>query len=134
MTSYARGANAERELISFLWDRGFAATRTAGSGASILPAPDLVALSKDFKFAFECKFWRANYLHISRKNFTDQLEWCSRADAFFVVAWKIPRKGWFFLPEHLFNSNEKFFTISLSKAYSDGLSFDELLVFASSSK
>ena len=65
MARYNKGASAERELIKMFFNAGFSVARVAGSGSSSLPCPDMIALSKKKKMAFECKAWKANYLNLS---------------------------------------------------------------------
>lgn len=127
MSHYRKGADAERELIHKLYDLGFSVVRTAGSGATALPAPDLVALSRTKRMAFESKAWDAAYLSISNEQMSELEGWCKRADAELYIAWKIPREGWLFLkPEH-FTKTGKSYAITRKKALSKAL---RLLVIA----
>jgi len=127
MTFYVKGANAERELIRMFFNAGFSVARVAGSGSSSLPCPDLIALSKNKKFAFECKAWKNNYLHIDLIQFSETLKWSQNAGLDFLVAWKIPRKGWLFLKPNAFRKTKKFYAIKLSEALKKSLSFDKLV-------
>ncbi|MBU0662437.1 MAG: Holliday junction resolvase Hjc [Candidatus Diapherotrites archaeon] len=122
MTRYRKGADAERELIHKLFNLGFSVVRTAGSGSTSLPAPDLIALSREKRLAFESKAWNAAYLNISNAQMEELQGWCERADAELYVAWKIPREGWLFLkPEH-FVQTGKNYAITRKKALSSALS------------
>ncbi len=116
MTRYEKGANAERKLIKELYSRGMSVVRVAGSGKNVLPAPDIVALSKSKKLAFECKAWDASYLNISIGQMEEQLGWAERAGAEFFVAWKVSRKGFLFLDPKEFVKAGKNYVISLKKA------------------
>lgn len=124
MTGYRKGANAERELIHMLWDLGMAVVRVAGSGATALPAPDLVALSREKKLAFECKAWDSAYLTIGIDQMAELDSWCKRAGAEFYIAWKIPRAGWLFLPKELFNHTGKNYTVSKKHAVAKALKIE----------
>ncbi len=116
MTRYAKGADAERELIHDLFQRGFSVVRVAGSGKSSLPAPDLLALYQGRVWAFECKAWGASSISIPVPKMQELLGWCTRAGAEPVIAWKYPRQGWFFLkPEHL-SKSAKHYSITLRQA------------------
>jgi len=107
MTRYSKGANAERELIHALFDRGFSVVRVAGSGKTALPAPDIIALSRDKKLAFECKAWSSGSVAIPLQQMHELISWCDRAGVEPFVGWKFPHEGWFFLkPEH-FSKTEK---------------------------
>lgn len=126
-SKYQKGANAERELIKALWGAGFSVVRTAGSGSTPLPAPDLVALSKEKKIAFECKAWDAAYLNLSIVQMEEGLEWARRAGAEFFVVWKVSRKGFLFLHPNEFSRTNKNYVISLKKAQSCGLEMNVVL-------
>ena len=127
MTKYQKGANAERELIKILWGRGFSVVRSAGSGKTSLPSPDIVALGRDKKLAFECKAWQANYLSISVQKMEEQLEWCRRANAELFIVWKVAYKGFLFLPSGELARAGKNYVISLKKAQACSLDLGVVL-------
>ena len=125
MTRYNKGANAERELLNALYEAGMAVCRVAGSGKNDKPMPDAVALKKGKIFAFECKAWKADNLNISRVQVEELEAWCQLAGAEFVIAWKIPHKGWrFFGKEHL-HATGKAYAISREKAFAVGKNLDD---------
>ncbi|MBU1929998.1 hypothetical protein KJ972_00680, partial [Candidatus Micrarchaeota archaeon] len=97
MSRYAKGANAERELVKKLFEAGFSVARVAGSGVSSLPAPDLLAFSKSHRFGLECKAWDSTSLTIPKRQFEELVHWCDNAACQAVFAWKVSNKGWFFL-------------------------------------
>jgi len=113
---YNKGANAERELIHTLFDKGFAVLRVAGSGVSPLPSPDVVALRSGRILAFECKAWKASSLAIPIKDMEDEMGWARTAGADFFVAWKIPREGWLFVRPQHFHKTLKNYMLSLEAA------------------
>ena len=121
MGYYNKGANAERELIHALFDKGLAVLRVAGSGTTSLPSPDVVAMRPGLGIAIECKAWSKAYLHISLAQMSELEIWSKRAGTDFYVAWKIPRKGWFFLKPEQFNKTDKAYNISRKKALTHGL-------------
>ncbi len=117
MARYNKGANAERELLKLVYESGFGCVRIAGSGATILPSPDIVALSPEKRISFECKAWKANYLNISLLQMSELIKWGEISGTDVFVAWKIPKKGWLFLrPEH-FEKKGKSYAISLKNAF-----------------
>ncbi len=124
MPHYNKGANAERELIKALFDKGFAVLRVAGSGVSPLPSPDVVALKSGRILAFECKAWRGDYLAIPVVTMNDEVNWARVAGAEFFVAWKIPRAGWLFIKFEHFHNAGKNFMISLQDAKKFSVSID----------
>ena len=127
MTRYAKGANAERELLEHLFNAGFSVARVAGSGVSSFNPPDLLAFSKSKKLGFECKAWGSSSLTIPFDQFDGLVNWCRNADCQAVVAWKVPRKGWFFLlPEH-FHKTGNAYAVSFSNAQKNALDFSVLV-------
>lgn len=123
---YAKGANAERELVHRLAKAGFSVARVAGSGVSVLNPPDLVALSRQKRLAFESKAWDSTSLSIPKEQFESFLEWCQIADCQAVLAWRRSREGWFFLkPEH-FHKTPKAYAISHHDALNHRIDFGVL--------
>ena len=127
MAKYAKGANAERELIRMLFGKGFAVARVAGSGVSPFPCPDIVALKQGKVLGIECKAWDSAYLSIPIAQVSDLQKWADTAGAEVYIGWKQPRKGWFFLLPSHFKKTNKFFIISQKKAVLDGLSINVLV-------
>jgi Holliday junction resolvase len=126
MTRYRKGADAERELIHMLYDLGFSVVRAAGSGATALPAPDLIAMRAGRCIAFESKAWDAAYLNIPNDQMNELKGWCSRAGAELVVAWKIPRAGWLFLKAEDFVDTGKNHAITRKNAESRAINISVL--------
>lgn len=124
MSKYQKGANAERELIHFLYAQGFAVVRAAGSGTISLPAPDVIALRRDKQLAFECKSWSAKYLNIPIENMNELFFWRNASGIDVFVAWKIPRMGWRFLKPENFKKNPKGYLVSLKTALRKGIVLD----------
>lgn len=126
MGRYNKGANAERELLKLLDTNGFAVLRVAGSGSNPLPCPDAVALKNGKAIAFECKAKKGIYLAISIEQIEEELAWAKKAGAKFLVAWKIPRKGWVFLDISSFRKRGKNFMIKLDEAFKKAISFEKI--------
>lgn len=127
MTRYAKGANAERELLQQLFDAGFSVARVAGSGVSAFNPPDLLAFSKTKKLGFECKAWGSSSLTIPADQFESLVKWCENAACEAVIAWKFPRKGWFFLSPQSFHKTGKAYAVSLRNAKSQAIDFGVLV-------
>jgi len=127
MARYNKGANAERQLIHRLFEAGFSVIRTAGSGKTPLPAPDIIALKRGRILAFECKAWKAKNLAIPVEQVEELLDWSEVAGAEPLIGWKIPRKGWFFLKSGQMKNTGKFFTINSSNAMEKGKSLEEVM-------
>jgi Holliday junction resolvase len=124
MSKYRKGANAERELINKLFKKGFAVGRIAGSGTSPLPSPDIIAMKGGRAIAIECKAWDQTYLSIAREQMNELETWGKVSGSDIFVAWKLPRKGWFFLSPQQFNENKKYYVISQKTAMKEGISLE----------
>jgi Holliday junction resolvase len=127
MTRYRKGANAERELIHVLFERGFSVVRVAGSGKTALPAPDLIALRHGRILAFESKAWAASNLSIPALQMNELVSWSNRAGAEVYIAWKVPHKGWFFLKPAQLKKTPKAFTISRKNALRQGIDLNVVI-------
>lgn len=127
MAHYNKGANAERELIHTLSEKGFAVLRVAGSGVSPLPSPDVVALKNGRILAIECKAWKGKHLAIPCVTMNDEVTWAKTAGAEFFVGWKIPREGWLFVRFEHFHNAGKNFMISLEEARKNTITLEQLI-------
>ncbi|MCK4883640.1 MAG: hypothetical protein KAS30_02090, partial [Candidatus Diapherotrites archaeon] len=114
----------ERELMHLFFNEGFSVVRIAGSGTSPLPAPDIIAIKDGRIVAVECKARKAKNLAITIGQIGELTEWAEKAGGECWVAWKVPRKGWFFLKPEQMRNTGKFFTISLKNAMEKGLLFE----------
>lgn len=129
MAKYNKGANAERELIKILDGLGFAVLRVAGSGVNPLPCPDVVALLGGKIIAFECKARKGNYLSVKKEQLGEEVGWAEKAGAKFLVAWKVPNKGWLFVDKKVFRLAGKSYMLSLEEAKNSAITFEDLLKF-----
>lgn len=127
MTKYAKGANAERELLQRLFAAGFSVARVAGSGVSSFNPPDLLAFSKSKKLGFECKAWDSSSLTIPAEQFEALVAWCKNADCTAVFAWKVSREGWFFLSPTAFHKTGKAYAVSHHEAQQKAIDFGVLI-------
>jgi Holliday junction resolvase len=123
----ARGATAERDLIHKFWERGWAAMRSAGSGSTSFPSPDVIAGKGGRTIVIEAKITLDNnkYLTIEEVEHLEEFAEIFSAEAW--VAIKFPRTKWmFFKPEDL-DRTEKSFKASKRRGEYASLSFDELV-------
>lgn len=126
--SKIKGSKAERELFRMLWDNGWSVVRSAGSGSTQLPAPDLVAGNTSRVIAIECKSIKND-----RKYFyDDEINQLKHFSAVFgAEPWigvRFDKRGWYFVhTDDLEKSSGNSFLISLKFAQAKGLSFEELI-------
>src|SRR3989338_4357943 len=81
MAKYAKGANAERELIEMFWNNGYAAMRAAGSGVSRFPSADVIASNGKKTFAIESKAIKSGYVYLERDEIVKLLEFSQKFGA-----------------------------------------------------
>ncbi|MDD3159438.1 MAG: Holliday junction resolvase Hjc [Candidatus ainarchaeum sp.] len=127
MARNAKGANAERELIKLLDKIGYAVLRVAGSGVNPLPCPDVVALKNGKIIAFECKARKGNYLAIEIEQMQEEINWAKKAGAIFLIAWKVPFKGWILLKPQDFVLRNKNYMIKLDEANKVAKKIEDIL-------
>lgn len=114
MTRYSKGARTERELLHYLYSKGYSVMRSAGSGINTL-SPDIIAMKSDRRFAFECKAWDRESLSIENGRFQGLLDWQRNTGMDTYVAWRMSNMGWFFIKLDEMKSNDK--TRSVSKKF-----------------
>ncbi len=100
----AKGARFERDLLRFLDYKGFAVMRAPSSGGELSPL-DIVAIKGGLVLAIEAKNHSAKP-RLDGEKVRRMGEWCGRAGAIGILAWKKPRGAlpfpkqgmWLFLP------------------------------------
>lgn len=95
MKTYAKGVLFEREMLHFLNYKGFSCMRQASSGGFITPA-DIVAMKKGLILGIECKNHKTKPRLVPKK-LRKFKEWCERAGAIGLLAWRAPGNKWLFL-------------------------------------
>ncbi|MEK6812527.1 MAG: Holliday junction resolvase Hjc [Nanoarchaeota archaeon] len=124
----SKGTRAERELFHKFWENGWACLRTAGSGSTSFPAPDLIAGKDSRLLVIECKSGAGNYRYLDKKE-VEELQLF--AQSFGAEAWigaRFDRLGWFFVPAHeLVGSGPNNFVVHLKKAMESGKRFEQLI-------
>ena len=115
-----RGSRVERELLHLLEERGFFVVRAAGSGH--LGAPDILAFKMGKYLGFEVKSSKLEELRFSREQLERMEEWERGTGIAMYVAWKVPRKGFKFLPLSYLKKANK--TVSIKKEEAEMLSYD----------
>ena len=124
--TYRKGARAERELISFFSENGFAVIRAAGSGVNSL-SPDLLAFKQGRQYAIECKAWEAGSLSFEKEKVAVMKKWEEITGITYFIGWRVSRDGWFLFPVHLLEEKGKSYTITLTKAKLVGRKPEELI-------
>jgi Holliday junction resolvase len=127
MSHKSKGINGERELIHLFWANGWAALRTAGSGSSRYPSPDIVAANISRKLAIEAKVTKEDKKYFSSEDLGQLIEFAEKfgAEPWFAV--KFNNAGWFFLPPAEIEQTKGGFVFSLELAKTKGFEFKELI-------
>ena len=84
-------------------------------------------VKKTKKYAIECKSWKGAHLVLSKEQMDEIAKWSENAGIDFLIAWRMPRKKWFFLNQKDFNKTDKNFLISAKKAKEIGLTLNSIL-------
>ncbi len=126
--SKIKGSKAERELFRMLWDNGWSAVRSAGSGCTQLPAPDLIAGNTKRFVAIECKSIKADRKYFYQDEIDQLKTFSEKFGAEPWIAVRFDKVGWyFFRTDRLERSTGNSFLVSLDLAQKKGLSFEKLI-------
>ncbi|MBI4447966.1 hypothetical protein HY643_03220 [Candidatus Woesearchaeota archaeon] len=126
----AKGSRAERELFHMFWEAKWHTVRSAGSGSTPLPNPDLIVGNAAEKriLAIECKSLKAGKKYFSTAEI-NQLKYF--AEGFGAEPWiaiRFDTIGWFFLKtQELPKTKGESFAVSLGFAQKNGIKFEELI-------
>jgi len=126
MSKKSRGINAERDLIHKFWAAGWAAMRSAGSGSSHYPSPDVIASNNLRKIAIEAKLTTEEKKYFDKKEIEDLKIFADKFGAESWVAIKFFRKDWVFLTLEDLEATGKHFVATKEVAERRGLSFNEI--------
>ncbi len=126
--SKRKGTLYERELFHMFWNSSWAAVRSAGSGSTPLPAPDILAGNKEKLLAIECKAIKTKSKHFKKEEI-DQLKIFSETiNASPTIAMRFDNKGWFFLDVNNLKENKNGnYTITFNLCQKEGIEFAELI-------
>lgn len=127
MSRKSKGISAERELLHFFWDSGWACIRVAGSGSIRFPTPDLLAGNGARKLAIECKSVNDDKKYFSRDDVAQISDFARLFGAEPWLAVKFLNVGWFFISLDDLDKTKNNFVVSLELAKSKGFSFQELI-------
>jgi len=128
MSHKSKGINAERDLIHKFWANGWAAMRSAGSGSSQFPSPDVIAGNNIRKIAIEAKVTKDDKKYFPKKEIEDLKYFSEKFGAEPWVAIKFLRQKWmFFSLEDLNETNASFVISNKESDLHKAISFEELI-------
>ena len=127
MSSKGKGTRYERELIHKFYNADFSVVRSAGSGSTPLPSPDIIVSNSKDIFAIECKALSSTRKYFSQKEINELKLFSEKFGATPLIAIRFDRIGWFFvhLEDMGFSKTNHF--ISLDLAQKKGMKFDEII-------
>lgn len=121
----AKGTKAEREIIHLFHKHNWSAIRSAGSGSSRFPSPDILAGNIARKVAVECKSTSSSVLYLPKECVEQLKEFCSN---FGAEPWIGVRfKEWYFLTLEDIKETNAGFSVSTKLARQKGLLFEEMI-------
>ncbi len=128
MKSKAKGTLYERELFHMFWNNNFGAIRSAGSGSTPLPAPDILAGNQERLLAIECKAIKTKSKHFKKEEVEQLQNFSQIINATPIIAMRFDNNGWFFLNANNLNPNKKGnYTITFDLCQKQGIKFKELI-------
>ena len=127
--SKIKGTRAERELFHMFWKMGnWACVRSAGSGSTTRPSPDLLASKNNKTLAIECKSIKNKSHHFNKEEIGQLVLFSKIFGAKPIIGMRFDNEGWFFLNVEKLSPNKNGnYTISLKLSREQGLSFENLL-------
>ena len=123
----AKGSKGERELVKFFNENSFSCIRTAGSGSSKYPAPDILAGNAIRRLAIECKVTKDKKKYFPQAEIDQLKAFSSNFGAESWIGVKFPNNDWYFLMLEDLENTGKCWLASLEKAKLRGLNKEELL-------
>lgn len=123
-----KGSNAERELVEMFWDKGFASVRIAGSGVSKYPCPDVLAGDGNLIFAVESKSYSGEYIHLTRNQILQLLEFSQKFGAVPLVGVRFAKDEWYFFDMiKIQETKGDNFKVTKKTALKDGKKLEEVI-------
>ncbi len=126
MLRYAKGARAERELLSKFQEMGYSIIRSAGSGVNSV-SPDVIAIKNGRGISLECKAWDKGSIAIELDKFSALNEWEKNTLMATYIAWRMNNEGWYFIKLDEMSQNERSCSITRKRARTIGRRLDDII-------
>ena len=123
----AKGTKGERELVKLFNLSGWSALRSAGSGSSRYPSPDILAGNAMRRVAIECKVTKDNRKYFQNAEIEQLQTFSKQFGAESWVGVKFPSQPWYFITLEDLEDTGKGWAISLQLAKRRGLLIEELM-------
>jgi len=124
----SKGTRAERELFHKLWQNNWPVVRSAGSGSTPLPNPDLITSNGSRILAIECKSIKNKNKYFPKEEIDELTEFSNKFGAEPWLAIRFDNHGWYFLtPKQLKKNKSGNYSINLNLAEKQSIKFEELI-------
>ena len=127
MNTKAKGTKGERELIKVFNENGWSAIRSAGSGSSPYPSPDILAGNAMRRVAIECKVTKESKKYFPPEELEQLQTFSKKFGAESWIGIKFAREPWYFLMLEDLEQTGSNWAVSLEMAKRKGLTAEELL-------
>jgi len=126
--SKKKGTRWERQLFNLLWEHFGPCLRSAGSGCTPKPSPDLLASNGKRILVIECKNNKKEVIYLTQKEIFELNLFAKNFNAEPWLAIKFDNKGWYFIrSDKISKSKGESFRVSLDDLKKEGLVFDEFV-------
>ena len=126
--SKSKGSRSERELFHMFWGKNWATVRSAGSGSTTKPAPDLLASNGTRTFAIECNAIKGNRKYFDQEEIDQLVEFSESFGAEPWIGVRFDKRGWFFIEvSKLTKSNGNSLCVTYDLVQEKGLIFEQLI-------
>ncbi|PIN73549.1 Holliday junction resolvase [Candidatus Woesearchaeota archaeon CG10_big_fil_rev_8_21_14_0_10_45_16] len=123
----AKGTKGERDLIRFFNEAGWSAIRSAGSGSSRYPSPDILAANAIRRLAIECKVTKDGKKYFQNAEIEQLLTFSRKFGAESWIGVKFPNDPWYFIMPEDLEETGVCKAVSVELAKRRGLTFQELM-------
>ena len=120
-----KGIDAERELIHLFWQHGWACIRSAGSGSTQFPSPDILAGNIIRKIAIESKVSSIPNKYFDKNEIKQLKNFCDYFGSEPWIAVKFKGKSWYFFNIEDLKETPKGFSINEKMCELKGLKTEE---------
>ena len=127
MNTKAKGTKGERDLIKFFNEADWMAIRSAGSGSSRYPSPDILAGNAERRLAIECKVTKENKKYFSDEEIQQLTEFSQRFGAESWIGVKFPNEEWLFIMPEDLEKTGIYSAVSVELAKRRGITAEELI-------
>jgi holliday junction resolvase Hjr len=124
----SKGTRAERELLHLFWENNVAAMRSAGSGSTSRPSPDLLVGTGEKSLAIECKSIKSKSKHFNKEEIEQLNLFSELFGAEPIIGMRFDNLGWYFLHTKSIPKNKNGnYTITLKLSQEKGINLQELI-------